>query len=64
MVRKKRLKMINISKKCIFLDTTFYLIKKDKFIIGRKNCDFLITNDQSISKEHASICIKVSFWAK
>ncbi|KAJ8954433.1 hypothetical protein NQ318_011109 [Aromia moschata] len=38
--------------------SVFYLVNKDQFIVGRKECDFLISNDQSISRKHAIIRLK------
>ncbi|XP_074025637.1 nbs [Leptinotarsa decemlineata] len=37
---------------------TFYLLNQNEFVIGRKDCDILLQNDQSISRRHAIIRIK------
>ncbi|XP_018580244.1 nibrin [Anoplophora glabripennis] len=39
-------------------ENVFYLTEKDKFLVGRKDCDFLIQDDQSISRKHAIIRLK------
>lgn len=43
-----------------FSGNVFYLLGKKVFLVGRKNVDFLIENDKSISKQHAVIRIEVS----
>lgn len=32
---------------------THYLISSKDYVVGRKNCDILLPNDQSISRAHA-----------
>lgn len=32
---------------------THYLLSSKEYVVGRKNCDILLTNDQSISRAHA-----------
>lgn len=42
----------------IDIGKTYYLINQNEFVVGRKNCDILIENDNSISRAHAKIYIK------
>lgn len=41
------------------IENVFYLTEKEKFLVGRKDCEFLIQDDQSISRKHAIIRLKV-----
>ncbi|KAG7242246.1 hypothetical protein INR49_024292 [Caranx melampygus] len=34
---------------------THYLLASKEYVVGRKNCDILLTNDQSISRAHAQL---------
>ncbi|XP_071325848.1 nibrin [Trachinotus anak] len=34
---------------------THYLLTSKEYVVGRKNCDILLTNDQSISRAHAHL---------
>ncbi|XP_029361110.1 nibrin [Echeneis naucrates] len=34
---------------------THYLLASREYVVGRKNCDILLTNDQSISRAHAHL---------
>nr|XP_046255698.1 nibrin isoform X2 [Scatophagus argus] len=34
---------------------THYLLTSKEFVVGRKNCDILLSNDQSISRAHAHL---------
>ncbi|XP_056237027.1 nibrin [Seriola aureovittata] len=34
---------------------THYLLARKEYVVGRKNCDILLTNDQSISRAHAHL---------
>ncbi|KAG5898744.1 hypothetical protein JTB14_020938 [Gonioctena quinquepunctata] len=36
----------------------FYLLNQIEFVVGRKDCDILLQNDQSISRKHGVIRIK------
>ncbi|CAG9859255.1 unnamed protein product [Phyllotreta striolata] len=44
--------------KSVNSEKTYYLVDKNEFTIGRKDCDILILCDSSISKKHATIRIK------
>ncbi|KAL7886675.1 hypothetical protein AOLI_G00043960 [Acnodon oligacanthus] len=35
----------------------FYLLPGKEYVVGRKNCDILLANDQSISREHAKLIV-------
>lgn len=37
-----------------------YFLNDGQYTVGRKDCDILITNDQSISRKHAVFTVKVS----
>lgn len=34
---------------------THYLLASKEYVVGRKNCDILLSNDQSISRAHAQL---------
>ncbi|XP_036448982.1 nibrin [Colossoma macropomum] len=36
---------------------TFYLLPGKEYVVGRKNCDILLANDQSISRVHAKLTV-------
>ncbi|XP_022529955.2 nibrin [Astyanax mexicanus] len=36
---------------------TFYLLPGKEYVVGRKNCDILLANDQSISRVHAQLTV-------
>ncbi|XP_070691325.1 nibrin isoform X2 [Pempheris klunzingeri] len=36
---------------------THYLISSKEYVVGRKNCDILLPNDQSISRAHAHLTV-------
>lgn len=38
-----------------FTGQTHYLHSGKEYVVGRKNCDILLTNDQSISRAHAQL---------
>uniref|UniRef100_A0A8B9KHD2 Nibrin n=1 Tax=Astyanax mexicanus TaxID=7994 RepID=A0A8B9KHD2_ASTMX len=38
---------------------TFYLLPGKEYVVGRKNCDILLANDQSISRVHAQLTMNL-----
>lgn len=36
---------------------THYLLSSKEYVVGRKNCDILLSNDQSISRAHAILTV-------
>lgn len=41
---------------CLFATgETHYLLSSKEYVVGRKNCDILLSNDQSISRAHAQL---------
>ncbi|XP_020497593.3 nibrin [Labrus bergylta] len=34
---------------------TYYLVSSKEYVVGRKNCDIILTSDQSISRAHAHL---------
>lgn len=36
---------------------SFFLLPGQKYVVGRKNCEILLSNDQSISREHAHLTV-------
>lgn len=36
---------------------THYLMSSKEYVVGRKNCDILLSNDQSISRAHAVLIV-------
>ncbi|XP_073728191.1 nibrin isoform X1 [Misgurnus anguillicaudatus] len=36
---------------------SFFLLPGQKYVVGRKNCEILLSNDQSISREHAHFTV-------
>lgn len=38
-----------------FTGQTHYLNSGKEYVVGRKNCDILLTSDQSISRAHAQL---------
>lgn len=38
-----------------FTGHTHYLHSGREYVVGRKNCDILLTSDQSISRAHAQL---------
>lgn len=41
----------------LFLGPAVSLIAGKEYVVGRKNCDILLSNDQSISRVHANITV-------
>lgn len=40
-----------------FLGETLYLLPGKEYVVGRKNCEILLGNDQSISRAHAQLSL-------
>lgn len=47
--------MISCQIVCFFTGQTHYLHSGKEYVVGRKNCDILLTSDQSISRAHAQL---------
>lgn len=44
-----------MSNRLVFTGQTHYLHPGKEYVVGRKNCDILLTSDQSISRAHAQL---------